>query len=94
MDDFFIYFFGQAEKRPEIGIVAPIVTVLTIVLLLIVCYINKKLVSHMENDGIDLPPRYADLGLPAVAMGFTTSPPPKYDEIVKWSSKPINEIVL
>ena len=27
MDDFFIYFFGQAEKRPEIGIVAPIVTV-------------------------------------------------------------------
>ena len=79
-----------AKKRPNLEMIwteAPIVVVLTIVLLLIVCNIYRKLVSRnekdeMERDENDLLPRYVDLGLPAVVVGFTLSPPPKYNEIV------------
>ena len=79
-----------AKKRPNLKMiwtVPPIVVVLTIVLLLIVCNIYRKLVSRnekdeMERDENDILPRYVDLGLPAVVVGFTLSPPPKYNDIV------------
>lgn len=74
-----------AKRRPYIKMietVAPIVVIFSIVLLLIVCYIHRKLVSRsakdeLESDENDLPPRYDDLRLPAV----TRSPPPKYNDI-------------
>ena len=67
-----------------VSIVVPVVLI-TVFCLVSFC-IRTKLVSQMEKykleqEGTDLPPNYADLELPGVALDFTPCQPPSYEDI-------------
>lgn len=70
----------------ELVITIVVLVVLVTLLLLFSCCLRAKLVrqtkwNEMDTIGNDLPPNYAELELPSVALDFTTCQPPSYEDI-------------